>query len=188
MSRKWLSWPIVVVAISVALWSIVYVSKRRELSAQELKLSKYSPPAPPASVPPRTADDLCPALPKHSLYSLVVTEPEGEKCAETADGMLVSGRVEDYGTVTYPLRGWVGCDGRHPLEGVSVASYSKDGKLRFASTTTNKSGRFLFRELKEGSYRIVITAAGLSRSEVVVRSSKTSESVPCIFANGNGDK
>jgi Carboxypeptidase regulatory-like domain len=124
---------------------------------------------------------------KNSLYTLMVTLPQDENCARSPDGLAGQAGVRDYGKVAYPLRGWIGCDGSLPLQGVTVEAYSSDGKTGLASTTTNNTGRFVFPDLKEGKYRIVVNQKGFTRSEVVVSTSKKSEAVPCVIAVAEED-
>ena len=42
-----------------------------------------------------------------------------------------------------------------PIEGMCVALFSQDGKKRLALTKTNKHGQFRFKNVQNGSYRLV---------------------------------
>jgi hypothetical protein len=141
-----------------------------------IELSKYLlPPGGSAEV-----EQACPLLPQNSLYTIVVPTPRDESCsAQIGDVSL-----NNYGTLGNPLRGWVGCIDGHDLKGVRIDVLSSDGKNRLASTITNSKGRFVFPNLKAGTYHLALNSRGLERVDAVVTTNPRSQDALCLVAAG----
>jgi len=129
--------------------------------------------------------------------SLVTHErPQGPvgRCSENNNFRNVDGRyVVDQGTVSSPLRGWVGYTNTGtPVSEMTIECFSSDGKRRIASAMTDSSGYFSFRKLKPGTYSLKGTkretgADGSSfqvlTDEIMVSvSTKKSDVVICFVA------
>jgi hypothetical protein len=141
------------------------------------ELSKYALP-PGASV--EAEDVSCPLPPQNSLYTMVVPKPRDESCSrQTGDLSLNS-----YGMVGNPLRGWVGCIDGHDLKGARIDALSSDGKDRLASTITNSKGKFVFPNLKAGTYHLAVNSRGLERVDAVVTTDPRSQDALCLVAAG----
>jgi hypothetical protein len=135
-----------------------------------LELSKYA-------LPPGTSVEedqvSCPAKPQDMIVDIAVFGPPDESCSH------------NYEAVGNPLRGWVGCwpDGRD-LKGVRIDALSRDGKDRLASTVTNSKGRFIFPNLRAGTYRLSVNSKGLERVDAVVTTNPRSQDTLCLVAAG----
>lgn len=125
----------------------------------------------------------CPSPPKNMLYTIVTPTPSDERCSPQIGDVFLN----KYGIVAYPLRGWVGCIDGHDLQGVQVDARSSDGKEQVASTVTNTKGRFLFPDLKAGTYHLVVSSKGLSRVDAVVTTKPKSHSALCLVAAGTAE-
>jgi len=86
--------------------------------------------------------------------------------------------------VGYPLRGWVGCIDGHDLKSIHIDALSSDGKDRLASTITNSKGRFVFPNLKAGTYHLAVNSRGLERVDAVVTTNPRSQDALCLVAAG----
>ena len=104
------------------------------------------------------------------------------KCSETYSRRTVNGEVvEDYGTIGLPLRGWIGSLGTgRPVAGMTIDSYTEDGKKRLASAITGDDGAFSFPDLKPGTYYLKGNAKGLVSLRFLVRVSDTATTIACI--------
>jgi hypothetical protein len=142
-----------------------------------VELSKYAPP-PGGSVEVEQAS--CPLPPQNSLYTLVVSTPRDESCSRQIGDLSLN----NYGMVGYPLRGWVGCIDGRDLKGVHIDALSSDGKDRLAWTITNSKGRFVFPNLKAGSYHLAVNSRGLERVDANVTINPQSEDALCLVAVG----
>jgi hypothetical protein len=158
-------------------WSTVEGRFRKK---PKVDLSKY---AAPSTGPVELSGLSCPPLPRNVLYTLVTNLPSDESCASKSGDYSKN----NYGDVGYPLRGWVGCYVGHDLEGVHVDALSHDGKEHLASATTNARGRFLFPNLKAGSYHLVVNSKGLERIDAIVTTTSDSDSSICLVAAGTAD-
>ena len=141
-----------------------------------IELSKYAPP-PEGSVEKQVS---CPSLPKDSFYTIRVLLPPVERCSQRIGDLSLN----NYGMVGYPLRGRVGCIDAHDLEGVRIDVLSSDGKARLASTITNSKGRFIFPNLKAGTYHLTVNSRGLERVDAVVTTNPRSQDALCLVAAG----
>jgi hypothetical protein len=146
-----------------------------------IELSKYAVP-PGVSVEAVRAS--CPLPPQNSLYTLVVPTPRDESCSSQIGDLSLN----NYGTVGNPLRGWVGCIDGHDLKGVRIDALSSDGKDHLASTITNSKGRFVFQNLKTGTYHLVVNSRDLERVDAVVTSNPRSQDVLCLVAAGTTER
>jgi hypothetical protein len=142
-----------------------------------VELSKYAPP-PGGSVEVEQVS--CPSPPQNSLYTLVVSTPRDESCSPQIGDVSLN----NYGMVGNPLRGWVGCIDGHDLKGVRIDALSSDGKDRLASTITNSKGRFVFPNLKAGTYHLAVNSRGLERVDAVVTTNPRSQDALCLVAAG----
>jgi len=142
-----------------------------------IELSKYAlPPGGSAEVEQVS----CPLPPQNSLYTIVVPTPSDESCSPQIGDVSLN----NYGMVGNPLRGWVGCIDGHDLKGVRIDALSSDGKDRLASTITNSKGRFVFPNLKVGTYHLVVNAKGLEQVDAVVTTNPRSQDALCRVAAG----
>ncbi|MGB9234505.1 MAG: carboxypeptidase-like regulatory domain-containing protein [Terriglobales bacterium] len=145
--------------------------------APVIELSKYAPPpGGSAEVEPVP----CPLPPQNSLYTIVVPTPGDESCSPQVGDLSLN----NYGMVGNPLRGWVGCIDGHDLKGVRIDALSSDGKDRLASTITNSKGRFVFQNLKAGTYHLAVNSRGLGRVDAVVTTNPRSQDALCLVAAG----
>ena len=142
-----------------------------------IDLSKYSLP-PGAALP--AAQLSCPLPPQNSLYTLVVSTPPDESCSPR----LGDASLNQYGRVGTPLRGWVGCIDGHDLKGIRIEVLSNDGKEILASTITNSKGRFIFPNLKAGTYHLAVRTRGLDRVDAFVTTDPRSKDALCLVAAG----
>jgi hypothetical protein len=142
-----------------------------------IELSKYAPP-PEGSLEVKQVS--CPLPPQNSLYTLLVSTPRDESCSP----QIGDWSFKNYGMVGYPLRGWVGCIDGHDLEGIRIDALSSDGNDRLASTITNAKGRFVFPNLKVGTYRLAVNSRGLERVDSVVTTNPRSQDALCLVAAG----
>jgi hypothetical protein len=140
-------------------------------------LSKYAPP-PGASVEAEQIS--CSLPPQNSLYTLLVPTPHDESCSRQTGDLSLN----NYGMVGSPLRGWIGCIDGNDLKGVRIDALSSDGKDRLASTITNSKGRFVFPNLKAGTYHLVVKSRGLERVDAVVTTNPRSQDALCLVAAG----
>jgi hypothetical protein len=140
------------------------------------ELSKYALP-PGASV---EAEQVSCPLPPQSLYTIIVPTPRDESCSRQTGDLSLN----NYGTVGNPLRGWVGCIDGHDLKGVRIDALSSDGKDRLASAITNSKGRFVFPNLKAGTYHLAVNSRGLERVDAVVTTNPRSQDALCLVAAG----
>ncbi|MFZ3343275.1 MAG: carboxypeptidase-like regulatory domain-containing protein [Terriglobales bacterium] len=142
-----------------------------------IDLSKYA-------LPPGSASEVeqvsCPLPPQNSLYTIVVPTPRDESCSPQIGDVSLN----NYGMVGNPLRGWVECIDGHDLKGVSIDALSSDGKGRLASTITNSKGRFVFQNLKAGTYHVAVNSRGLEGVDAVVTTNPRSQDVLCLVATG----
>lgn len=145
--------------------------------APAIELSKYALPA-GASLEAEQVS--CPLPPQNSLYTIVVPTPRDESCSPQIGDLSLN----NYGTVGNPLRGWAGCIDGHDLQGVRIDALSSDGKDRLASTITNSKGRFVFPNLKAGTYHVVVNSRGLERIDAVVTTNPRSQDALCLVAVG----
>jgi hypothetical protein len=154
-------------------------AKTRLLGERTLvvELSKYAPP-PGGSVEIEQVS--CPSPPQNSLYTLDVPTPHDESCSPQIGDVSLN----NYGVVGNPLRGWVGCIDGHDLKGVQIDALSSDGKDRLASTITNSEGRFVFQNLKAGTYRLAVNSRGLERVDAVVTTNPRFQDTLCLVAAG----
>jgi hypothetical protein len=142
-----------------------------------IELSKYAlPPIGSAEVEQVS----CPLPPQNSLYTIVVSTPRDESCSPQIGDVSLN----NYGMVGNPLRGWVGCIDGHDLEGVRIDALRSDGKDRLASTITNSKGRFVFPNLKAGTYHLAVNSRGLERVDAVVTTNPRSQDALCLVAAG----
>ncbi len=146
-------------------------------SAPKIELSKYSLPHGDSVEAEQVS---CPLPPQNSLYTLVVSTPRDEGCSRQIGDLSLN----NYGTVGSPLRGWVGCIDGHDLQGVRIDALSRNGKDRLASTITNSKGRFVFPNLKAGTYHLVVNSKGLERVDAVVTTNPRSQDALCFVAAG----
>jgi hypothetical protein len=142
-----------------------------------IELSKYAPP-PGGSLEVEQVS--CPLPPQNSLYTIVVPTPRDESCSPQIGDLSLN----NYGMVGYPLRGWVGCLDGHDLKGIHIDALSSDGKDRLASTITNSKGRFVFPNLKAGTYHLAVNSRGLERVDAVVTTNPRSQDALCLVAAG----
>ena len=70
--------------------------------------------------------------------------------------------------MTGPLRAWIGCIDGRDLKGVRIDALSSDGKDRLASTITNSKRRFVFQNLKRGTYHLVVNSRDLEPVDAIV--------------------
>jgi hypothetical protein len=185
--------------ISVSVVALIaYVWTRNPNKSEEHPAVSQPSPGPTSTTSPVptpthvAAKTSCPTVeergvPKNSLYTLVLVPPAGEACAAAPAFVVGKQTLQDFGTIGHPVRGWVGCDGQEPLQGVRVESYSGDGKQRLAFTKTNETGKFAFPDLKEGQYQLVITGRGIARNRIIVTSSRKSDAAACVFAVAQQD-
>ena len=122
----------------------------------------------------------CPLPPQNSLYTIDVPTPRDESCSRQIGDVTLG----NYGMVGNPLRGWVGCIDGNDLKGIHIDAMSGDGKVRLASTITNSKGRFVFPNLKAGTYRLALNSRGLERVDANVTISPQSEDALCLVAAG----
>ncbi len=142
-----------------------------------IELSKYAlPPGGSAEVEQVS----CPLPPQNSLYTIVVPTPRDESCSPQIGDVS----LKNYGIAGNPLRGWVGCIDGHDLKGVRIDALSSDGKDRLASTITNSKGRFVFPNLKAGTYHLAVNSRGLERVDAVVTTNPRSQDALCLVAAG----
>ncbi len=141
------------------------------------ELSAYAP-TPGGSV--EIEQMSCPSPPQNSLYTLVVPTPSDESCSPQIGDVSLN----NYGIVGNPLRGWIGCIDGHNLKGIPIAALSSDGKDRLASTITNSKGRFIFQNLKAGTYHLAVNSRGLERIDAVVTTNPRSQDAVCLVAAG----
>jgi hypothetical protein len=142
-----------------------------------IELSKYAPP-PGGSLEVEPVS--CPLPLQNSLYTIVVPTPRDESCSPQIGDLSLN----NYGMVGYPLRGWVGCIDGHDLKGIHIDALSSDGKDRLASTLTNSKGRFVFPNLKAGTYHLAVNSRGLERVDAVVTTNPRSQDALCLVAAG----
>ena len=145
--------------------------------APAVELSRYALP-PGALV--KTDQVSCPSPPQNSLYTIVVPTPPDESCSPQVGDVALN----NYGTVGNPLRGWLGCIDGSDLKSVRIDALSRDGKQHLASTVTNAKGRFLFPNLKAGTYHLAVNSTGLERLDVVITTSTRSQDTLCLVATG----
>jgi hypothetical protein len=142
-----------------------------------IELSKYA-------LPPGASAELeqvsCPLPPQNSLYTIVVSTPRDESCSPQIGDLS----LKNYGMVGNPLRGWAGCIDGHDLKGVRIDALSSDGKDRLASTITNSKGRFVFQNLKAGTYHLAVNSRGVERVDAVVTTNPQSQDALCLVAAG----
>ena len=142
-----------------------------------IQLSKYAlPPGGLAEVEQVS----CPLPTQNSLYTIVVPTPRDESCSPQIGDVSLN----NYGMVGNPLRGWIGCIDGHDLKGVRIDALSSDGKDRLASTITNSKGRFVFPNLKAGTYHLAVNSKGLERVDAVVTTNPRSQDALCLVAAG----
>jgi len=144
--------------------------------APALDLSKYALP-PGASVD--TEQVSCPSAPRNSLYTIVVSTPREERCSPQLGDLSLN----RYGTVGNPLRGWLGCIDGRDLKGVRIDALSSNGE-HLGSTITNSTGRFIFPNLKAGTYRLAVSSRGLEPVRAVVSTNPRSQDSLCLVAAG----
>lgn len=116
-----------------------------------------------------------------ALHPRVLAQDQG-KCSETYSRRTINGEVvEDYGVIGHPLRGWVGnlSTGR-PVAGMTIDSYSEDGKKRLATAVTDDSGAFAFPDLKPGAYYLKGNAKGVASLRFFVQVSEGAGTIACI--------
>jgi hypothetical protein len=117
-----------------------------------------------------------------ALQAGVLAQDQG-KCSDSYSRRTINGEVvEDLGIIGLPLRGWVGnlSTGR-PAAGMTIDSYSEDGKKRLATTTTDDSGAFSFPDLKPGTYYLKGSAKGLVPLRILVQLSDRTTTIACIL-------
>ena len=141
-----------------------------------IQLSKYAPP-PGGSV--EVEQVWCLSPPQNSLYTIVVPTPSDESCSRQ-----IGASLNNYEMVGHPLRGWLGCIDGQDLKGVQIDALSSDGKDRLASTITNSRGRFLFPDLKAGTYHLAVNSKGLERVNALVTTNPRSQDALCLVAAG----
>jgi hypothetical protein len=146
-------------------------------SAPGIELSKYAlPPGGSGEI----EQESCPLPPQNSLYTIDVPTPRDESCSPQVGDVSLN----KYGMVGNPLRGWVGCIDGHDLKGVRIDVLGSDGKDRIASTITNSKGRFVFSNLKSGTYHLAVNSTGLQRIDAVVTTTPRSQDALCLVAVG----
>ena len=155
-------------------WSAAERTFRKRPKAD---LSKY---ASPSTGSMEREERSCPPLPTNVLYTISVALPPDESCSKKIGDRFQN----NYGNVAYPLRGWIGCYDGQDLEGVNVDALSSNGKERLATATTNSRGKFLFPNLKVGSYHLVVNTRGLETTDAVVTTTSDSDSSICLVAAG----
>lgn len=165
-------------------WTWVFLNTARNIKirilgekAPAIELSKYALP-PESSVEAEQVS--CPSLPRNVLYELTVPTPTDESCSSQTGDLSLN----NYGAVGNPLRGWVGCIDGHDLKGVRIDALSSDGKDRLASTITNSKGRFIFPNLKVGTYHLSVNSRGLERVDANVTTTPRSQDALCLVAAG----
>jgi hypothetical protein len=146
-----------------------------------IELSKYAPP-PGGSAEVEQVS--CPLPPQNSLYTLVVPTPRDESCSRQIGDVSLN----NYGMVGNPLRGWVGCIDGNDLKGVRIDAMSRNGKDRLASTITNPKGRFVFPNLKAGTYHVAVNSRRLERVDAVVTTDPRSQDALCLVAAGTTEQ
>lgn len=111
-----------------------------------------------------------------------VAQEAKSACSESYTQRAINGEmVEDLGTIGLPLRGWVGsATTGNPVAGMTIDSFSEDGKKRLASTTTDGAGAFSFPDLKPGTYYLKGSAKGFIPLRILVRVSDTATTIACI--------
>lgn len=140
-------------------------------------LSKYSPPLRGSAEIEQVS---CLSLPEGSFYSIGVALPRDESCSPRIGDLSLN----NYGMVGNPLRGWVGCIDGHDIEGLRIEALSRDGKNHLTSTVTNSKGRFVFPNLKSGTYDLVVNSRGLQRIEAIVTTNPRSQHALCLVVAG----
>ena len=80
--------------------------------------------------------------------------------------------MNNYGIVGNPLRGWIGCIDGHNLKGIPIAALSSDGKDPAGINDHNSKGRFIFQNLKAGTYHLAVNSRGLERIDAVVTTNR----------------
>jgi hypothetical protein len=146
-----------------------------------IDLSQYALP-PGASLEEEQVS--CPLPPQNSLYTIAVPPPRDESCSPQIGDLSLN----NYGMVGNPLRGWVGCIDGHDLKGVRIDALSRDGRDRLASTITNSKGRFVFPNLKAGTYHLVVNSRGLERVDAAVTTNPRSKDALCLVAAGTTER
>jgi hypothetical protein len=146
-----------------------------------IELSQYAPP-PGASLEEEQVS--CPLPPQNSSYMLGVVPPRDESCSRQIGDLSLN----NHGVVGNPLRGWVGCIDGHDLKGVRIDALSSDGKDHLASTITNSKGRFVFPNLKAGTYHLALNSRGLERVHAVVTTNPRSQDSVCLVAAGTTER
>ena len=163
-------------------WKILNTARNAKIAllgekTPVIELSKYAPPS-GGSV--EVGQVSCPLPPQNSLYTIVVPTPSDESCAPQVGDVSLN----NYGMVGYPLRGWLGCIDGQDLKSVHIDALSSDGKDRLASTITNSRGRFVFPDLKPGTYHLAVNSSGLERVNAVVTTNPRSQDPLCLVAAG----
>ena len=123
------------------------------------------------------------ALLSASVAAAPVVAQEGKAaCSESYSQRTINGEmVEDLGTIGLPLRGWVGnINTGHPVAGMTIGSFTEDGKKQLASTVTDDAGAFSFPDLKPGTYYLKGNAKGLIPLRILVRVSESANTIACI--------
>jgi hypothetical protein len=121
-------------------------------------------------------------LSANAMVAPVAAQEEKGKCSESYSQRTINGElVEDYGTIGLPLRGWVGYSSTgRPVVGMTINSFTEDGKTQLATTTTDASGAFSFPALKPGTYYLKGNAKGLFPLRIIVHVSDTATTIACI--------
>ena len=122
----------------------------------------------------------CPSLPRNALYTISVPTRPDESCSSQIGDLS----LHNYGAVGNPFRGWVGCIDGNDLKGVRIDALNSDGKDSLASTITNSKGRFIFPNLRAGTYHLSVKSRGLEPIDAVVTTNPRSQGALCLAAAG----
>jgi hypothetical protein len=122
-------------------------------------------------------------LSANAMHVSAAAQDKKDKCSESYSRRTINGEVvEDLGAVGLPLRGWVGnLSTGQAVVGMTIDSYSEDGKKRLATTTTNDSGAFSFPELSPGTYYLKGNAKGFAPLRIFVHVSENASTIACII-------